>query len=168
MQGVSQLGVNKNWTPVIVRIKICWIVMMVKPSKEVAGGREIVPTYRHKKIQRTPVKVVISNLLPLKLVIPTKLLFAGQLLFRINILKIGCIWDELSPQAPATLIAKICLLFMLNVINGNGEYTLTLKSLALLIWLLRLGAVSRSYQISGMLHSNVWKSRLYGPKFFPV
>ena len=81
MQGLSQVGVNKNWTPVFVRIKICWIVMMVKPSKEVASGREIVPTYRHEKIQRTPVKVVISNLLPLKFAITTKLLFAGQILF---------------------------------------------------------------------------------------
>ena len=81
MQGVSQLGVNKNCTPVIIRIKICWIVMTVKPSKEVAGGREIVTTYRHEEIQRTPVKVVISNYLPLKLAITTNLLFAGQILF---------------------------------------------------------------------------------------
>ena len=81
MQGVSQLGVNKNWTPVIIRIKICWIVMMVKPPKEGAGGREIVTTYRHEEIQRTPVKVVISNLLPSKFTVTTKLLFAGQILF---------------------------------------------------------------------------------------
>ena len=47
MQGVSQLGHNKHWTPVITKIKVSWTVMMTKPSKGEAGGREIVSTYRH-------------------------------------------------------------------------------------------------------------------------
>ena len=45
MQGVSQLGHNKNWTPDITKNKVSWIVMNTKLSKREAGGREIVSTY---------------------------------------------------------------------------------------------------------------------------
>ena len=45
IQGESQLGLNKNWTPVIISIKVCWIMIMINPTKEVAGGRERVTTY---------------------------------------------------------------------------------------------------------------------------
>ena len=34
MQGVSQLGHNKNWTPDITKIKVSWIVMMTNLQKE--------------------------------------------------------------------------------------------------------------------------------------
>ena len=48
IQGVSQLGLNKNWTSEVIEILICWILMMIKQSKVVAGGRETFTRYRRK------------------------------------------------------------------------------------------------------------------------